>query len=566
MDGGKPCGAGAGAAAALIGLALFLPGIGSRGFWAPDEPRFGQVANEMLGSGDYVVPRMNGEPVALLPPLTYWASALASRFFGELTPVTARIPIVLAAALTLAATALLGRAVSPPAGLWSAAVLGTTALFVHQATWLQADIYLAASTAWALFFFYRGYVAPERRASSFFASWIALAPGALAKGPLAAALFGIVVFVFLCVRRDLRLLRSGAFWAGLPLLLALVVPWYALACMREGPRFAHVLLVKYTLGMFFDSWSHKQPAYYHVLNFPWTFLPWTALLPASALYLVRRRVRAEQRCSGTFLACWAIALFGFFTIGSAKQQKYLLPAFPPVAVAVGLLIANCSAFLDRAVRRLALGGLLIAGFAIALAGAAFLGAAALRISGTLSLPAKLAPYEAPLRAAIPLAAVALAGGALVSVLSRRGQDLRRAAAALAAVCCAVALIVETGLFAAIDPFKTPRALCEAARVELRRARVSEPAPERAPRLGIYGISFEEIGNYIYLTGERLVRFEPEEGRYDAAAFEAFLRDPRPSLAFITAPALGAFPLSAYREIARQRVGRRSVVLIAGAGP
>ena len=59
-------------------LAVFLPWLGARDLWAPDEPRFAVIGREMLRSGDWILPTMNGQPVALLPPLTYWLVALFS--------------------------------------------------------------------------------------------------------------------------------------------------------------------------------------------------------------------------------------------------------------------------------------------------------------------------------------------------------------------------------------------------------------------------------------------------------------------------------------------------------
>src|SRR5262245_55897711 len=123
---------------AAVAAAVYLPALGARDFWAPDEGRFAVIAREMLRSGDWIVPRMNGEPIALLPPLTYWLAALPSFPFGDVTEWTGRLALVASGILALIGTFVIGRHVggTPRAGVCAAAVLGTTVLFVHQTRFL----------------------------------------------------------------------------------------------------------------------------------------------------------------------------------------------------------------------------------------------------------------------------------------------------------------------------------------------------------------------------------------------------------------------------------------------
>ena len=70
----------------LVGLALVLlgAGLGLRDPWAPDEPRFALVAQDMLRSGDWLIPRVGGDLYADKPPLFFWLMASAMAMTGSL--------------------------------------------------------------------------------------------------------------------------------------------------------------------------------------------------------------------------------------------------------------------------------------------------------------------------------------------------------------------------------------------------------------------------------------------------------------------------------------------------
>jgi 4-amino-4-deoxy-L-arabinose transferase-like glycosyltransferase len=64
----------------LIGLCvvLYFVNIGRWDLWDPDEPRYGQVAREMVSGGDWIVMHFNGKVYADKPPLFLWPSPLSS--------------------------------------------------------------------------------------------------------------------------------------------------------------------------------------------------------------------------------------------------------------------------------------------------------------------------------------------------------------------------------------------------------------------------------------------------------------------------------------------------------
>jgi len=105
------------------------------------EGMFAEPAREMVVSGDWITPRMNGEPFLTKPPLMYW---LPATVFAVVGPTEyARFWSVLAALATVAATGALGRELfGEAAGCAAATVLATTAGFFVEARMLRTDMLL----------------------------------------------------------------------------------------------------------------------------------------------------------------------------------------------------------------------------------------------------------------------------------------------------------------------------------------------------------------------------------------------------------------------------------------
>ncbi|MCP4365076.1 MAG: glycosyltransferase family 39 protein, partial [Planctomycetes bacterium] len=76
----------------LVSLVMFFLDLGGRDLWAPDEGEYAQISQEMLETGDWVIPQLNGIPSAQKPPFFNWAAAVLSLPAGRVTELTARLP------------------------------------------------------------------------------------------------------------------------------------------------------------------------------------------------------------------------------------------------------------------------------------------------------------------------------------------------------------------------------------------------------------------------------------------------------------------------------------------
>ena len=84
----------------ILGLILFLPGLGRHDLWNPDEPRCAEIAREMEETANYLVPQLNGDLPTGEPPLHFWAISSMSLLLGRLDETAVRLPSALAAIAT----------------------------------------------------------------------------------------------------------------------------------------------------------------------------------------------------------------------------------------------------------------------------------------------------------------------------------------------------------------------------------------------------------------------------------------------------------------------------------
>lgn len=397
-------------AAGYFGLfaLLYLVPPGLRPLSLPDEFRYAEVAREMVASGDWVVPRLDGFPYLEKPVLGYWLTALSQVLVGH-NRFALRLPAALAAGATALVLAwlvrrALGRDHGELAGI-AAIVYLTSLLAVVVGSLLVLDgpltLFLTATLA-SLF------VATEAEPRSREERGWLLAAGAasglafLTKGFLAWALPGLIGGLYLLGQRRGRELPRFAVW---PVVAAGVVtlPWAALVQVRE-PDFWRFFFWHEHVDRFLGRLGeqHPEPWWYFLAATPVLLLPWTFLVPA----LPWRQMAAERgtvrRRLGVFCAIWAGCTYLLFSASGGKLLTYVLPASP--ALALAMTLAWAPSFADRPTRGQRMGLQVGAG----LVGLLAAGIVADRVAGhrvaTLFAPAWRADL---LAAAFALSALAL---------------------------------------------------------------------------------------------------------------------------------------------------------------
>jgi len=321
----------------LLGLAtlLFFTNLGTHDLWPPDEPRFAEVAREMLGSGDYLAPHVNGQPYKEKPPLLFWAIAAASAAAGEVTAFTARLPSALAGLIVVLCTyALAARLYGARVAFWSGLVLATTSRFWWQARVGQIDMLLTACLAVALLCFLLWQDA--RRTRWLVAFYAAAAVAVYAKGPVGIVFPLLMIFAFYWRQKDER--RETHWLIGTLAVAALIAVWLiparmAVADVATESASASIAsnLFRQTIGRFFLGVSKAQPPWYYVKTLVVDLMPWTLFLPWTLPWVWRRR---REGPAMRLLLSWTLPALVFFSICVGKRAIYILPLFPVFAILI----------------------------------------------------------------------------------------------------------------------------------------------------------------------------------------------------------------------------------------
>jgi 4-amino-4-deoxy-L-arabinose transferase-like glycosyltransferase len=126
---------------AVLGALIYVPFLGLRDLWYPDEPDIGEVCRAMFLSGDWIAPRRMGTIWVDYPPMIYWTGTLFSLMFGKMTEFALRLPNALAGIATVLVTSFGGtRWFNPRAGLWVGIVLLTSMQFVYNSVGYRPDV------------------------------------------------------------------------------------------------------------------------------------------------------------------------------------------------------------------------------------------------------------------------------------------------------------------------------------------------------------------------------------------------------------------------------------------
>jgi 4-amino-4-deoxy-L-arabinose transferase-like glycosyltransferase len=420
--------------------------LGSYPFDNPDEGRNVEIPREMLATGDWVTPRLNGVNYFEKPPLMYWSVGAFLKFAGPSEWAMRATPALFALGGVLLTYAAARRLQGRTAGLTSATVLGTSLLYFGTGRFLVLDMAVSVLMSATLFCFILAVQEPPgaRRRWLFYGLYASAALATLTKGFIGFLVTGAVMFLWLLIFNQWKRLRPLHLPSGIALFLLIAAPWHVLAAMRNE-TWAHRYIYIEHFARFFTTYHGRyQPWHYFIWIvlgglFPWTVFLWPAVRAAVRGGWARR----GENATAWFFVTWVAFIFLFFSKSQSKLPGYILPVFPALAVLIGAWLAGVIA--DPAGTWRLRGSLRIFSFACGLVAAALL-LAVLRPGLVIHDPAQALALRTP---AMVLAAVLLVGGVNAPILER----LRGGLAAVAAIAVTAALFLAGLTFAVPDIYK-----------------------------------------------------------------------------------------------------------------
>ncbi|MFP3866540.1 MAG: ArnT family glycosyltransferase [Desulfobacteraceae bacterium] len=321
----------------LLGLAIFLPTLGKLPL-IRSEAMYAVIPQEMLNSGDWLTPMLNGARYLDKPPMLYWINLAAFWLLG-VSDVVVRLPTFALALGELLATFLIGKTLFSRRVGWLAGLILLTSIgffILHEE--LLTDHLITLTLAWAIYFLLAWRLRPSPGKAIGF--HLCLAVGLLSKGFI-GFLFPVAIGgLFALLVRDSHTWRIFLHPLGLIVLAVISLPWF-IAMEIHHPGFFYYHVFNEQIGRFFGMRVPLDIVGFSIPLF-WLFvliwlMPWTPFLPTTLARLWPRQwfpLRPAYQ-GPALLFIWAGIVLGFFTICSLRIEYYSLPALPPLALALG---------------------------------------------------------------------------------------------------------------------------------------------------------------------------------------------------------------------------------------
>jgi 4-amino-4-deoxy-L-arabinose transferase-like glycosyltransferase len=338
-----------GVQAGLVCLAAsmaFLIGLGTHELGGIRESRVAACVTDILYSGDWLVPHLQGKPRLEKPPIPYWIIAAAAVVTGRWNLWMLRVPGVLMTGMVFwSVYRIAADARGRRAGLCAALFLASSLFFVHEVRQPSSDLFLICFGSASLAAWWCGYRRPAAR----LAWW--LASGALAglacecKGPVALAVLGPPLIGFLLCERQLPIPRSRAALLGCAAALAGALIWPVAVLGRTPDAWLVWFSQLDTIAVQPDP--NEKLFFYYLLQWPAYLFPWSVFSVVSVVAGVpfgKHRPAPAER----FAWLWFVGNLAVFSCCSVRKLHYLGPAVPALAILAGAFAARLSAAPVRA--------------------------------------------------------------------------------------------------------------------------------------------------------------------------------------------------------------------------
>ncbi len=320
---------------------LFFLGLGTLGLTDRDEGSNAEAAREMVESGDWLTPTLNGTPRFAKPILIYWLIACSYLVFG-VSEFTARLPSALFGTLfVLMQYAFATRLLGPTVGFRAALMLLLNFEVLAIGRMVLTDMVLVFFTTLSIFSFFLAMEGEGRAKRWYWGFYVGMALATLTKGPVGVLVPLLAVIPYLLLTRRWREVAPECrLLTGTAVFLLIAAPWYAAMFLLHGAGYAASARGD-TLTRFFSViGGHGGTILFYIPILLLGFFPWSGFLPSALVEALRER-QDPQRALQTLCAVWVLGVFMFFTLSSTRLPHYIAPLFPAAALLVAASWDRC---------------------------------------------------------------------------------------------------------------------------------------------------------------------------------------------------------------------------------
>lgn len=308
---------------------FFLWKLSAFGLIGADEPRYAQVAREMLMRHDWVTPTLGGTPWLEKPPLYYWQAMVAYKLFG-VSDWAARLPSVFDAFLLVLAIYFFLRRFRPRAELDAVLIAATAAGIVGFVRAASTDMPLTATFSIAMLAWHAWIESNRKRYLAGFYLFLAFAM--LAKGPVAAILAIAIIAILAAAQKSAQSFWKTLWTPGILLLCATALPWYVLVQLKN-PQFFREFIIGHNLARFGTNlYHHPEPFWYYLPVTVLGWIPWSVLAVIAIIWTLKTWRKPDADPLRSLLVIWIVVVVALFSISQSKLPGYILPAIPAGAI------------------------------------------------------------------------------------------------------------------------------------------------------------------------------------------------------------------------------------------
>lgn len=324
----------------FITLFIFFYRLGAYGLFDNNEGLYAEIAHEILLSGNFVIPTLNGAPYIEKPPLLYWLIAVSFKVFGVGEYSARMVPALAGFSTVWGVYFFMRRFKSTHAAFYSAVMLTTSIGFITFSHMIFFDVLLTCFLTFALLFYFEWWRTTEQK--NLITFYIFMAAAVMTKGGVALVLVGTTLIAFWIVE------RRGWSWVfnsfnplGILLFLVFVAPWHVMASFQD-PNFLHFYFINEHVYRFLDIREprdyYRGPWYYYLHRLALYLLPWLPFLGCRT----SSNNNIEHRSLIRFLLCWMIVFLCFFSLSKAKANYYIVTLMPAIFLYFGLQLGSHS--------------------------------------------------------------------------------------------------------------------------------------------------------------------------------------------------------------------------------
>jgi len=332
----------------LMYLLIYILPLGVRPVMIPDEVRYAEIPREMITTGNWVSPQLNGLRYFEKPVLGYWVTGISMQLFGD-NAFAMRLPSALSAGLSALAVFLLvshfaqrnirRRSTALYAAMIYLSMLGV--FLIGTINILDSVFSFLLTAAFVLFYFSHRETEPKKRLVYLLLLGVFCGAAFLAKGFLAFVLLAAVIGPFVIWQgRWQELFTRG--WIALLFALIIIAPWAVMVHLQEPEYWHYFFWEEHVKRFASEEAQHGEPIWYYLMYLPLLALPWIVQLPIALKNLFnsgKHSTEADNELA-KYSLLWFLMPFIFFSISRGKLPTYILPCLAPLAVLLVIGIEN----------------------------------------------------------------------------------------------------------------------------------------------------------------------------------------------------------------------------------